>query len=265
MTPRRSIVCIVPDLFFAVKIENLARDRGLAVRQPRDLAAFKSALSDAALVLIDAGTQHLPWAEWVAAAKSEPLTQRVPILAFGSHVDATLRSRALSAGADRYLARSSFVEGLPEIIARAARDVRADPCGEPLPDSVQRGIEEFNAGQYFEQHETLELVWRAEDRAVRDLYRGILQIGLAFLQIERGNAAGAIKMFERAFRWLEPFRPACQGVDVERLVRESREVYAEVQRLGARRIREIDSSAFPHVHLLSRPDNTTGRRDAMAE
>ena len=249
MTLRRSIVCIVPDLFFAVKIENLAHEHGLAVHQPRDLAAFKSALSDAALVLIDAGTQHLPWAEWVAAAKSEPLTQTVPILAFGAHVDTALRSRALSAGADRYLARSSFVEGLPEIMARAARDVQDDPCDEPLPDSVRRGIEEFNAGQYFEQHETLELVWRAEDRAVRDLYRGILQIGLAFLQIERGNAVGAVKMFERAFRWLEPFRPACQGVDVERLARESRAVYDELVRLGAERMNEVDRSKFPRVHI----------------
>ncbi len=79
-----------------------------------------------------------------------------------------------------------------------------------------RGLEEFNAGQYFEQHETLELVWRAELRPVRDLYRGILQIGVACLQIERGNAVGAIKLIDRATRWLQPFRPACQTVDVDR-------------------------------------------------
>ena len=251
MSPQRSIICIVPNLFFAVKIENLARGRGLLITQPHDLPAFKSALADAALVLIDAGTRHLPWADWVAAAKSDPLTRAVPILAFGSHVDATLRERALAAGVDRYLARSGFVEGLPEIIARAARDITDDPCHEALPQSAVRGIEEFNAGEYFEQHETLELVWRSEPRPVRDLYRGILQIGVAFLQIERGNAAGAIKMFERAFRWLEPFRPMCQGVDVERLLGESRTVYEEVKRLGAIGINGFNRSTFPHVHLLN--------------
>jgi predicted metal-dependent hydrolase len=96
----------------------------------------------------------------------------------------------------------------------------------------------------------LELVWRAETRPVRNLYRGILQIGVAFLKIERGNAEGAVKMFERAFRWLEPFRPACQGVDVERLMREARAVYDEVKRLGAGRTGEVDRSAFPRVHFI---------------
>ena len=250
MTSPRSIVCVVPDLFFAVRIEDLARRRGVEVAYPRDQAAFKSMLTGAALALIDSGARDVPWLDWVRAAKSDPATRSVPIIAFGSHIDAAARDRALAAGVDRYLARSRFVDELPEIIARAARSVGDDACREPLPESAMRGIEEFNAGRYFEQHETLELVWRAEQRPVRDLYRGILQIGVALLHIERGNAPGALKMFERAFRWLEPFRPACQGVDVERLLRESRAAHAEVKRLGPDRIEELDRSLFPRVYLL---------------
>jgi hypothetical protein len=253
MTSPRLIVCIVPDLFFAVRIEDLARRQGAAVAYPRDLADFKSMLTNAALALIDSGARDVPWLEWVRAAKSDPATRLAPIVAFGSHVDAALRDRALAAGVDRYLARSTFVAGLPEIIARAARPVADDACREPLPEGARRGVEEFNAGQYFEQHETLELVWRAEHRPVRDLYRGILQVGVALLHIERGNAPGALKMFERAGRWLEPFRPACQGVDVERLLRESRAVYEEVKRLGSKRLGELDLSLLPRVYLLESP------------
>ncbi|HLF29346.1 MAG TPA: DUF309 domain-containing protein [Anaerolineae bacterium] len=255
MTAPHSIVGIVPDLFFAVKIEDLARQHGLAWVYPTDLPSFLSALTEAALALVDSGAQDVPWAEWVSAAKSDPATRSVPIIAFGSHIDQARRKQALAAGVDRYLARSNFVAGLPEIIARAARIVTGDPCGEPLPEGARRGIEEFDAGQYFEQHETLELVWRAETRRVRELYRGILQIGIALLQIERGNARGALKMFERGFRWLAPFQPVCQGVDVERLVREARAVYAEVKRLGPARIPEIDRSMFPRVHLLEPTDD----------
>jgi len=253
MTAQRSLVCIVPDLFFSARIADLARRHGVRVVYPRDLAAFKAALADASLALIDSGTADLPWAEWVAEAKSDPATRPTPILAFGSHVDTALRKRALAAGVDRYLARSNFVDGLHEIIARAARAVTDNPCGEPLPEGGVRGIEEFNAGKYFEQHETLERVWRAETRQVRDLYRGILQIGVAYLQIERGNAPGALKMFARAFRWLEAFRPACQGVDVERLLREAQAVRDEIARLGPERIGEFDGTAFPRVHLLNEP------------
>lgn len=250
MSEQHSIVCLVPDLFFLVKIENLARRHAVAVINPRDLAAFQAAMREAALALVDIGDKS-PWAEWIAAAKADPHTQHTPILAFGSHVDRATRERALEAGADRFMARSNFVEGLPEIIDRAARELHDDPCSEPLPTGAQRGIEEFNEGKYFEQHETLELVWRAETRPVRDLYRGILQIGVAFLQIERGNYAGALKIFHRAFRWLQPFRPACQGIDVERLLREAATIETEVRRLGPERLAEFDRTMFPYVHLTS--------------
>ena len=249
-------MCIVPDLFFAVKIENLARRHGLTVVAPPDGPAFRAALAGASLAVIDAGVIDRPWAEWVSAAKADPDTRDTPIIAFGSHVDRAQRERALEAGVDRYMARSSFVDTLPEIVARAARAVTDDPCREPLPEGALRGIEEFNEGKYFEQHETLERVWRAETRPVRDLYRGILQIGVALLQVERSNAPGAIKTFERAFRWLEPFRPACQGVDVERLVRNARAICETVTSLGPERIAEIDRSAFPDVHLLNDSEGT---------
>ena len=250
MSAQRSIVCIVPDLFFGVKVENLARRHGLVVVVPPDELAFRAALAEASLAVIDAGVTDRPWTEWVRVAKARPDTRDTPIIAFGSHVDRALRERALEAGVDRYMARSSFVDTLPEIVARAARAVKDDPCREPLPEGALHGIEEFNAGQFFEQHETLERVWRAETRPVRNLYRGILQIGVAVLHVERGNAPGAIKTFERAFRWLEPFRPACQGVDVERLVRDARALCETIVSLGPERIAQVDRSAFPRIHLL---------------
>ena len=248
MSAPRTIVCVIPDLFFAVTVENAAKQHDLQIVAPRDAGEFTAGLAGARLALVDTGSRQFPWADWIASAKADPVARRVPIIAFGSHLDAATRERALAAGADRFLARSTFVDGLPEIIARAARDVTDDACGEPLPAGARRGLAEFNAGQYFEQHETLEQVWRAEDRPVRDLYRGILQIGVALLQIERGNGPGARKMFERAFRWLEPFRPVCQGVDIERLLIESRAVYEAVTR--AERTDGIDRASFPRVHWV---------------
>jgi predicted metal-dependent hydrolase len=124
-----------------------------------------------------------------------------------------------------------------------------DPCGEPLPDSVVRGLEEFNAGRYFEQHETLEPVWRAERRPVRELYRGILQIGLACLQIERGNAVGAVKMIDRAARWLQLFRPACRTVDVDRLLIDAAALRNEIERAGFDHVERVNRGLFPKVRF----------------
>ena len=73
-------------------------------------------------------------------------------------------------------------------------------CHEPAPRLLLRGIEQFNRGDYFEQHETLEELWNAESRKVRRLYQGILQIGVAMHHVKRGNHHGAVYMLTRARR-----------------------------------------------------------------
>ncbi len=248
------LVTIVPNLMFATRIEDVARSAGAAVLTPIDQAAFLTALRNGArLVIVDSSADNVPWLEWVRAAKDDPTTEAVPILAFGSHTGVELRNRALGAGVDRYLARSNFSNGLTEFIAAAVREATTDPCSEPLPEGVRRGIEEFNVGQYFEQHETLELVWRAELRPIRDLYRGVLQIGVGCLQVERGNAIGALKMIDRAVKWLQPFRPACQSIDVDRLLVDATRLREAIERAGADQADRVDRRLFPKVYLTTTP------------
>ncbi len=254
MDTQPCIVMLVSNLIFATRIEDAARVEGAVVLSPIDQAAFLAALRDGArLVIVDTSAQDIPWQKWVEAAKEDPETEGVPILAFGSHMDGEVRSLAWKAGVDRYLARSNFSGGLTEIVAAAVRESTDEPCGEPLPAGALRGIEEFNAGQYFEQHETLELVWRAERRPIRDLYRGVLQIGVGCLQVERGNANGALKMIDRAMKWLQPFRPECQSIDVERLLADAARLREAIEHAGAEQVALVDRRLFPQVHLTTEP------------
>lgn len=87
-------------------------------------------------------------------------------------------------------------------------------CQEKLPLLVIQGLQLFNKGDYFEAHELLEIAWRSEKRPIRELYRGILQVGVGFYHIKRENFTGAHNLFQRALTWLEPFPVICQGVDV---------------------------------------------------
>jgi uncharacterized protein len=249
MNDQPVIISLVPNLMFATRIEDAARAAGAVVLNPIDEAAFLAALRDGArLVIIDSSVADIPWLAWVSAAKDDPATEDVLIIAFGAHVDIELRNRTLGAGVDRYLARSNFSDGLPEFIAAAVREATDDPCSEPLPEGVVRGLEEFNAGQFFEQHETLELVWRAELRPIRDLYRGVLQIGVACLQVERGNPIGAIKMIDRATKWLQPFRPVCQTIDVDRLLDDAARLRQAIEQSGDR-VESVSRALFPQVHF----------------
>ena len=89
-------------------------------------------------------------------------------------------------------------------------------CRQPLPTLVVQGLQVFNTGDYFEAHELLETAWRNEPRPIRELYRGILQVGVGFYHIQRENFSGAHKLFQRALGWLSPFPSICQGVNVEK-------------------------------------------------
>jgi hypothetical protein len=93
------------------------------------------------------------------------------------------------------------------------------------------------------------LAWRAERRPIRDLYRGVLQIGVGCLQVERGNAVGALKMINRAEKWLQPYRPACQGIDVDRLLADAARLREEIEHRGADQIDRVDRRLFPQVHF----------------
>ena len=249
MTDKPLVVGIVPNLMFSIQIEDAARNAGCAITWAADWADLQAALqAGARMVIIDASTRGIAWPDWVRAVKANPQFEPVPIIAFGSHVDGALRQRALEAGVDRYLARANFIDGLHEFLDAASREVTDCPCAEPLPASIVRGLEEFNDGEYFEQHETLELVWRAELRPVRNLYRGILQIGVACLQVQHGNAAGALKLIDRGTRWLQSFRPACQGVEVDQLLADAAKMREEIKRLRPDRLSEFDPALFPVVH-----------------
>ena len=123
-------------------------------------------------------------------------------------------------------------------------------CSELPPAQLLEGIAQFNRGEYFEQHETLELLWRAERRDVRYLYQGILQIGVAFHHLRRLNHHGTVYMLTRGSAYLAPFAPRCQGVDVAALVRDAAAARREVERLGPSRLGEFDWSLAPTVHLV---------------
>ncbi len=123
-------------------------------------------------------------------------------------------------------------------------------CDEDPPPQLVEGIAQFNRGEYFEQHETLELLWRAERRDVRYLYQGILQIGVAFHHLRRLNHHGTVYMLTRGSRYLAPFAPRCQHVDVAALLDAARTALAEVERLGPQRLTEFDWRLAPTVRML---------------
>src|SRR3954447_19294681 len=128
---------------------------------------------------------------------------------------------------------------------RPGRGQRSRRCSESPPARLRRGIEQFNHGQFYEQHETLEEEWLEETDPVRYLYQGILQIGVGFEHLRRGNAKGALSLWARGIGYLEPFAGGCMGIDVDRLVADTERCAAELERVGE--ADGFDRSLIPRV------------------
>jgi predicted metal-dependent hydrolase len=125
-------------------------------------------------------------------------------------------------------------------------------CDDPAPDSLVRGIEQFNAGEFFEQHETLETLWLETRAPIRGLYHGILQIGVGFHHWRNGNHHGAGVLLEEGIERLRPFAPSCQRIDVAALIRDASAARDELLRLGPDRMTAYDLTRAPKVGLADR-------------
>ncbi len=114
------VIAVVEDLLFSSRIREAARVAGVEVKTARRTEDVAAALrAGSPLVLVDADSDRLPWAEAIAAVRADPSLAAVPIVAFFSHVHADRAEAARSAGASRVLARSAFVQELPRLLAAA--------------------------------------------------------------------------------------------------------------------------------------------------
>jgi predicted metal-dependent hydrolase len=81
---------------------------------------------------------------------------------------------------------------------------------------VRKGIEQFNAGFYFECHDTLEEVWGGLRGGHRDFFQGLIQVSVAFYHLTGGNTAGAASLLERALKRLSRYPDRVYGFDLAR-------------------------------------------------
>ncbi len=101
---------------------------------------------------------------------------------------------------------------------RLPAEYAAEVAARPQPPLLLRGLEQWNAGHFYEQHETLEWLWRALDEPVRDAVKGLILAGVGAYHALRHNRRGALAKWTAALAYLEPFeavRP--YGVDVAHL------------------------------------------------
>jgi len=237
-----TLVYLSQEQAFADYIKERIEYTNMALSQTQKIANL---LIDGRVALVFIDGAHEEWRSYMLAAKNNAATRRIPIC-FASD-ERHRRAEAVTCGADLALSWSELGSRIDQIINDHARipdaatlDQLACECQQPLPELAVEGLRAFNRGEFYSQHDLFEAQWVETAGPVRDLYRGILQVGVAYYQIERGNYRGALKMLQRSVQWLTLLPDSCQGIDVEQLRRDSTAVRAELQRLGPERLGELD-------------------------
>jgi hypothetical protein len=86
------------------------------------------------------------------------------------------------------------------------------------PAHLHQAIAEFNHGQYWRCHETLEALWLPERYPLRLFYHGLIKAAVGLLHLQRHNRPGAVVKLEDATYALAPFLPPFLGVDTAALI-----------------------------------------------
>jgi sugar phosphate isomerase/epimerase len=186
----------------------------------------------------DPDARHLPPGEgdlpWSALVRAIAMSYSGPLMVEGSlaeEEDALRRAQARL---------NPLIHSLSEA---------ADPCQSTPPNGVMEGIRLFNEQQFYECHEEIEHEWHAERRPIRNLYQGILQIGVGLHHVRGGNHRGAVLLLTDGIEKTSRFLPSCLGIDTARLVTESQACLDQIIALGPDHLESFDWTMVPRVHL----------------
>jgi hypothetical protein len=99
---------------------------------------------------------------------------------------------------------------------------------EEFPAQYLEGLRLFNAEEFFESHEVLEELWSETQDERKKFYQGLIQAAVALLHFGNGNLGGAKKVYISCRKYLEPYRPAYEGLDLSRFLEELQFCFQEL-------------------------------------
>jgi uncharacterized protein len=125
-----------------------------------------------------------------------------------------------------------------------------------VPLEWLQGIDEFNTGKYYACHDTLEALWMDSIDPDKKFYQGVLQIAVACYHLHNRNWRGAVTLLGDGTGRLPYYQPVYAGIDVTKLIEDSRNLLTTLQSIGIEGIDDFvdrlpdDSSILPRVRSI---------------
>ncbi len=127
-------------------------------------------------------------------------------------------------------------------------------CDESPSGALLRAMGEFNRGDWFECHETLEDLWVGTDGEPRNFYQGILQVAVALHHWRNGNFGGAVSLLKGGAGYLGRVQPVCQRIAVAEVAAQADRLRQALILFGPDRMVEVDPGLIPKLRLVPSPE-----------
>jgi hypothetical protein len=113
-----------------------------------------------------------------------------------------------------------------------------------------RGVEHFNAHEFFEAHEAWEDVWARTSGRDQLFYKGLIHAAVALHHFGNGNLRGARKVWGSCLRYLTPYTPHHLGLDLEAFLARMRACFADLDAAGEPLLSvPLDEAQIPRIAL----------------
>jgi uncharacterized protein len=118
-----------------------------------------------------------------------------------------------------------------------------------------QGINEFNTGEYYACHDTLEALWLDSIDPDKKFYQGVLQIAVACYHLHNRNWKGAVTLLGEGIGRLPYYQPIYAGINVVKLIQDSSNLLKILQPIGSEGIGDFvdrlsqDSTILPSIDL----------------
>ncbi|MBG1261815.1 DUF309 domain-containing protein [Nostoc commune] len=103
---------------------------------------------------------------------------------------------------------------------------------ETMPQEFWQSVEQFNSGEFYACHDTLEALWIEAGEPEKTFYQGILQIAVALYHLENRNWRGAVILLGEGSNRLRRYPSSFGGVDVDELLSQSAVLLTTLQQIG---------------------------------
>ena len=120
----KTVLAVVNDLFFSVKITDAAKRAGIPVEFIKDEEeVMAKAKTKPTLIIFDLNFSGVEPLKLISKLKTGADFKGISVIGYLSHIQAELKIQAQAAGCDMVMARSAFSQNLPQILKRHSGSV----------------------------------------------------------------------------------------------------------------------------------------------